>query len=308
MKTMYQRDRVYSLVVGNEKGAIEINSLNIKFNVTKSSDNTKKKNNAWVEIYNLSEERRKALDDEYVNVELKVGYAGTDNGLITLFTGQVVNRKDRRLKAFNTKRSGTDLITRLDIDELFVALNTQVKSKFIPSGVYVRDIILEVIQDIPEITRNEMNGNGIQQMVPDGYQIDGEPRRVLDGLSKKFGISWQIDQGVLYVSDKDKSFQRSIVGVPLIGQMSGLIDRPEFVSANNKRAKKAAKNNPNSPTAGDHIKMKILLNPTIVAGSYFKLDFEDMSGYYRVDEVVHEGNFRSDAWWSTLTCSPHMEG
>lgn len=306
MATVYQKDRVYSLIVGNSEKGIEINTLQIKFNVVKTSDNTKNKNSAWVEIFNLSEERRNMLDDDYVTVSLKVGYA--DSELVNLFSGQVVNRKDIKYKQFNTKRNGVDLVTRLDIDELFTQLNTVSQNKFIPEGSTVEDIILSVIQEIPEITRNEMNGEGIKRTVPDGYQVSGEPRRVLDGLSKRFGITWQIDQGVLYVSDSGESFQKSREGVPLISQMSGLIERPEFVSANSKRAKKAAKNKPDSPKSKDHIRMKILLNPTIVAGSYIRLEFGEMNGYYRVDEVSHEGDFRSDAWWSTLICSPYTEG
>src|SRR5690625_2277892 len=84
-----QFNRVYSLVVGTKDDAIEINNLHITFDVVKTSSNKDRKNSAWVEIYNLSEGRRRSLEQPYVQVRLKVGYV--DTGLYTLFSGQVVN-------------------------------------------------------------------------------------------------------------------------------------------------------------------------------------------------------------------------
>lgn len=308
---IYQKDRIYSLIVGNEQGAVEIKDLQIRFSVTKTSDNTDSKNRAKVEIFNLSEERRKALEEDYVRVSLKVGYY--DTGLVELFSGEVVNISSSKndIRRFNTRRQGTDLITVLDIDELYTTLNNTIVSSIVPAGKTVRDVILSIIKDIPEVTRHEMNGKAIQRNLPDGYPISGTPRQSLDKLAKEYGLEWQIDGGVLYVADSDGTFSDNKDSVPKIGQMSGLIERPEFINPDSKRLRKKKDDGDdrkgNSKIRKRSIRFKILLNPTIIAGSIVYLDFGDLSGYYKISEVRHEGDFRGNTWYSTLICEEKLD-
>lgn len=307
-----QRGRIYSLIVGTEEDAVEINNLQIKFKVVKTSSNRDKKNSAYVEIYNLSEERRKALERQYVTVSLKVGYADTD--LVTLFTGQVININTKKVQPILSERSGTDIITKLEIDELFETLNNTAKTKVVPAGKKVKDVIMEVIKDIPEITQREIKGQNVERGLPDGYSISGTPKQVLDNLSRDYNIEWQIDQGVLYVTDRDKSFTEDTGAVPKLGEMSGLIERPEYINEDVKRLRaiQKAKEKGKEPPKPKHprpnaLKFKILLNASIIAGSIVNIEFGDLTGYYKVDEVTHEGDFRGDTWHSTLICSEKIE-
>lgn len=309
----YQRNRVYSLVVGNEDGAIEINNLQIKFNVTKTSDNSEKKNSATVEIYNLSDAKRTALELPYVQVQLKVGWAGEE--LTNLFTGQVINISNTKIKSMLSKRNGLDIITKLDLDEMYSTLNHKIVSKIVPEGRTVRDLILEIVSDIPEVTRHEMNGKNIDKTLPDGYPIQGSPQSVLDRVSKAYDIEWQIDEGVLFISDKFGSYMKDSAQVPLISEVSGMIGAPEFVSSKQKRQRQSVKQKNGSGDSkkkgnprNDSLKIVILMNPSLTAGSYFKLEFPDLTGYYKIDEVKHKGDFRGRDWYSELTCSVKLEG
>lgn len=309
MAETYQIDRVYSLIVGDEENAVEINNLQMKFTVTKTSDNSQKKNKASIEIYNLSEETRKSLEKDYIQVRLDVGYARI--GLVTLFTGQVINISNSKIKPFLSRRSGSDIITKLEVDELYTTLNHSIQSKIVPEGSVVKDAILELIKDIPEVTRNEMSGKGIERRLFDGYPIHGNPRDVLNRIAKAYDLEWQIDKGVLMVSDKFKSYMENTDKVPSIGQMSGLIEAPEFVSSGTRRNRKSAnKENKVSGKSGegkDSIKLKVLLNPTLIAGSYFKLEYEDLTGYYKIDEVTFRGDYRGNDWYAELTCTEKID-
>src|SRR5690606_19851910 len=111
--------------------AIEISLLNIKFEVLKTSDNEKQKNTAWVEIYNLSEDRRRKLQHEHIGISLDVGYA--DTGLKELFRGQAFSIDNKNLRGFRDEKSEVDIITRVDVDELFTELNYKVLSEFKPA-------------------------------------------------------------------------------------------------------------------------------------------------------------------------------
>ena len=308
----YQRSRIYSLIVGSEDSAVEINNLEIRFKVVKTASNRDKTNSAYVEIYNLSEENRKALEKQYVGVQLKVGYVDTE--LVSLFSGQVVNINTKRIQPILSRRQGADIITKLELTELFEEINAPVASKVVPAGKRIRDVILEIIKDMPEITRTELKGKNIDRGLPDGYPISGTPRRVLDSISRDYNIEWQIDQGVLYVIDRDGTHTEDMNTVPKYGEMSGLVEKPEYINEDAKRLrneKKAdekgtPKPKPKNPRP-NALKFKILLNPTIVAGSVINLEFGDLTGYYKVDEVTHEGAYRDDEWYSTLICSERIE-
>jgi hypothetical protein len=310
----YLRNRVYSLIVGTQEDAVEINDLQMKFTVTKTSNNKEKKNQARVEIYNLSEERQKALEDKYVTVQLKVGYADAlteEEELLTLFSGQVVDLKVQQEGSYLTSRSGTDIVTTLTVDEYFKELNGRMVSKTVPAGKTIKDVILALVEDMPEVTRYELNGDGIKREAPDGFPMSGTPRQILDSLTKTYNIEWQIDQSVLYVSDLDGTFSDNTEGVPLIGEFSGLVDRPEYKSEDPKRlrlkgdeGKKRGKGeSKNTKQKIQTIHLKVLLNPAITAGSVVKVEWGDIDGYFKVNEVTHSGGFRDTEWYSKLILS-----
>lgn len=303
---IFQRDRVYSLIVGKDNDAVEINNLQIKFDVVKTSSNKDKKNTASIEIYNLSESRRKALEQEYVQVVFKVGYADTD--LVTLFSGQVTNITTSKLTSFLTKRQGTSFVTTLDIDELYKEVNGITVSGLVPAGQTVRDVIQRTVKDIPEIARQEMAGVGITKTLPNGYPLAGTPRQILDKLSHDYDIEWQINEGVLYVSDYGGTYSEDRSSVFSFGQFSGLIERPEYINEEAKRIRRASKGKePKKPVKENAVKFRVLLNPSIIAGSIVHLDFEPYTGYYKVDEVKHFGGFRDNDWYSELRCSAKVD-
>lgn len=305
-------NRIYSLIVGTAEDAIEINNLQIRFKVEKASNNKDKKNTAYVEIYNLSEERRKKLEVDYVQVQLKVGYS--DEDMVVLFQGQVKNISTDKSGGFLSRRSGTDIITRLEIDEMYTDLNGKTVSGFSPAGTTVGQVIDRLIPTLPEVTLKQFNGVGVSTVLPSGYPMSGTPRQILDRLSRDYDIEWQIDNKVLYVSDSRGSFMKDTNSVFSFGQTSGLIDSPEYINEESKRLRKAqqraiegkAPQNIKNPRA-NAIKFKILMNPTITAGSIVRLDFHPLTGFYKVDEVIHEGDFRSNKWESTLRCSERIE-
>lgn len=316
MSVILQKNRIYSLIVGTQKDAVEITNLQIKFEVTKTSDNREKKNQAKVEIYNLSSERQKALEEDYVTVSLRAGYSdmlGEGDDIPLLFTGQVVDLKATEDGDFLTKRSSTDLVTTLTIDELFQQLNGRVVSKTVPAGKSVKDAILSIVKDMPEITRQEIKGEGVKRAVIDGLPLSGTPRQLLDQITRTYSLKWQIDNSILYVSDIDGTYVENLKTVPKIGQFSGLIEKPLFKSEDLKRLrlkdkyktkdKKPAKGKSKEKPKKTTLRCTILMNPTLVAGSVIYLDYEDISGYYKVDEVSHVGDYRGNTWESRLILS-----
>lgn len=300
----YQRNRVYSLVVGSGADFVEINNLQITFRVQKTSSNKDRKNRCEIDIYNLSRERQKLLEEDYVFVELKVGYSDTE--LISLFSGEVVDIGTKRSGDIESRKESEDTVTTIELDSFHVELNGQSISKVVPAGKTIRDVINSIASDLEGISRVEMNGGILDKTFPDGYPLFGTPRQMLDGLSKSYNIEWQIDSDVLYVNEIEGSFQKKKEQAYSIGQFSGLIHRPYYTTDDTKKIKRK-KGDPKIRKIKNVLEFTILLNPAIVAGSIVYLDYEDLTGYYKVNQISHNGDFRGNRWHSKLICST-MEG
>lgn len=281
-----QRDRNYVLVVGIPgKGEIEITGLHITFQVRKSSDNKKKGNQASVSIYNLSEDKRKALEVSNVPVRLDVGYLYT--GLHELFHGESTDvRTDRR---------GEDIVTTITLDAAYTGLNHRLVSKLAAPGSTVEEIIRNLATSMPDVSRTKFSGKGLKQRAVDGYPMSGTPRQILTEVCNAFGLEWQVDSGILYVTDVVESYMTEGQAF-VLNEMSGLIERPEVTEVEKQRKKDDKKKK-----GRKGLTIKMLLNPILQAGGLIKLEYGDLSGFYKVIDIQHEGEIYGSNWMTTIT-------
>ena len=288
VRAVYQVDRQYSLKIGQGKGSgIEITGLHITFKVSKGSDNKKRTNKASVKIYNLSEEHQKYMEAPFVECVLSVGYL--DAGMHRLFAGQVT--------VAGTEKQGTDTVTELQIDSLYTELNYKTVSKTAPAGVTVKGVIENLVKEMDGISRVVFSGKNIAKSFVDGYPLSGAPRQILNVLGEAFELEWQVDDGIMYIQDAGTSYMTNNNKAFLISEASGLLDRPYFDQIEKQRGKKdklrAARNG---------LKLNILLNPSIVAGSIVKIEYGDKTGFYKVERLTHSGEYFGNTWETELIC------
>lgn len=292
-KTVYQVNRQYTLQIGQGKGSgIEITGLHITFKVNKGSDNKRRTNKATVKIYNLSEEHQKYIEAPFVECVLSVGYIGA--GMHRLFAGQVT--------VAGTEKEGTETVTEIQIDSLYTQLNHKTVSKTAPAGVSVKGVIENLVKEMDGVSRVVFSGTNITKSFVDGYPLSGSPRQILNKLGEAFELEWQIDDDVMYIQDAGKSYMLNNSKAFKISETSGLIDRPYFDQIEKQRGKKdklrAARNG---------LKLKILLNPAIVAGSIVYIEYGDKTGYYKVECLTHSGEYLGNDWTTELVCGTMLK-
>lgn len=282
---IFQRDRNYVLLVGDPgKNQLEITGLHITFQVRKSSDNKKKGNQASVSIYNLAEEKRKALEVTHVPVRLEIGYLNT--GLHELFSGESTD--------VVTTRQGEDLVTTITLDSTYTGLNHKLISKLVAPGSTVEEVVKNLVANMPEVTQTKFSGASLKKKVRDGYPMSGTPRQILTEVCDAFGLEWQIDSGILYVTDIVESFMTNGQAF-ILNEMSGLLERPEVVEVEKQRAKGDKKKK-----GRKGLEIKLLLNPVLKAGGMIKLEFGDLSGFYKIIDLQHQGEVYGNTWTTTL--------
>ena len=214
---IYQKDRQYSLVIGESGGAgVEITNLNISFSVSKHTNNKNKTNKANIDIYNLSHDYQTYLETTHIDVHLSVGYL--DTGMRRLFAGNAT--------IVGNRKSGSDIITSIQLDTLYDEMNFKMVSKSTPAGVSVNQIITNLVQEMDGVNRVIANGENIKKTVIDGYPMYGSPRQILNELAEAYELEWQIDDNVLYVMDGGDSYMTDNSKAFVISEVSGLIERP----------------------------------------------------------------------------------
>lgn len=281
-----QYGAIYSLTVADSvtgKGW-EINDLNVSFDVTKTSDSAaSQSSHATIRVWNLSKDKQVVLEKGKAQVILKVGYQPT--GLVFLFSGESVN--------VQTRKEGPDVVTEFKVTPSFTELSTTRISQTIPAGKTVKDVIDAVVKQVPNIKKTTAQGEYLSKVLPDGYSMLGSPYSILNELSKTYKIEWTIDANTLYVSDVGKSWELKPDKAYVINQGTGLIGRP-YSSTD-----EVAQN-----TSSKGITFQCLLNPRIKAGGLIKLEYEGLTGFYKVDSLKHSGTILQAGTLTTdVSCS-----
>jgi hypothetical protein len=288
MDNTLQKDRIYELIIGdykNNKGLL-INNLQVTFDISKSSNNKHRTNSAAIEIYNLSEESLKILDTDYAAASFSVGYRLL--GMKRLFGDQITN--------VTTRKSGADRITQIQMGDKYTELNHKVLSSLVPSGKTVKDVLEDIRKAIPGVSRGFYNGTNLSNPIIYGYPLTGSPRDMLDELSSKYNIDWQIDGNVLYSHNSDRALNENFSQAYVISKYTGLIDNVYRVSGDSRRSKKDV-------VKKQGVQFKVLLNPDLMAGSIIKIEDTLINGWYKIDSLRHSGGWRDSSWYTEVQAS-----
>ena len=282
---LWQRNRQYDLLIGDYKTAsgLEINNLQITFDISKSNNNKSKTNSAAIEIYNLSDDQLKILDVDYPIATFAAGYKDT-GGPKSLFVGKINN--------VTTRKSGTDRVTQIQLGSGYTELNHEVLSDLVPPGQNVQDAI-EKLRIAIGADRGVYNGTNLNNELIYGYPLSGTPKEMLDELCEKNNLNWQLDGNVLYVNNNDRANTENFNQAYVISEYTGLIEIPYRVSGDNRRSAKDKVKKPG-------IQFKILLNPEIIAGSIIRLEDTLITGWYKVESLRHTGGWRSPGWHTEI--------
>jgi hypothetical protein len=299
---MAQKDRVFSLTVGDYKtgngllienpkidsqGALSENPWEIRFDISKSADNKRNNgNSAVIEIYNLSDDQIKLLESDYLEVSLSVGYK--ENGAHLLVQGNVTES--------STVKSGNDYVTQLKIGEGYTALNHEQLAKMVSPGKTVADVLEEIREQMPGVARGAYTGTNLNNPIVFGWRLKGSPREMLMKLCEAQNLEYNINSGVLNVSEENGLLSKDTVLAPVINPYTGLIDLPFHTSETGRKPKKDKKRRRG-------VQFKALLNTDIVPGKIVKLESKWITGFYRVNTARFSGDFRGNDWYVECFCS-----
>lgn len=286
-----QRKRVYQLTIGDMKsgnGFVIESSLQVRFDISKSSDNKRKGNSATIEVYNLSPEHIKILDaTEYAYCKFSAGFADADGPLVVV-EGNVVE--------IITVKKGTDYVTQIRMGEGYSALNHTKLKSLVGPGKTVGDAVDEVLSHLPGVARGAFTGTNLNNPILYGYPLNGSPLDELSKLCEANRMEFQVSGGVLNISDENGVLSKNQLLAPIVSEATGLIEVPFVTSAEGRKLPKDKKRRRG-------VQFKALLNARYAPGFMVKIESQRINGFFRINTARLTGDFRGGDWYVECFCA-----
>lgn len=293
----YQYLREAQLLVANQDQALDLSGLRFKFQI-KAAD-VESPTNAWIRVYNLSNDTIQLIRPSFTRVILEAGYQG-NRGVIF----------DGTIKQFRIGReSSTDNYLDLLAADGDLAYNYAVVNRTLAAGSSTGDRINATVDAMKrygvqgqQILLPETGG-----VLPRGKVLFGMARHQLRIAAQSVGATWSIHNGKVTVVPKAGYKPDQVV---VLNGQTGLIGRPEQTV--------------------DGIRARALINPSIQIGGRVQIDnaainqtlqadpdaapvpfnqwaglqlFANIAsdGIYRVYVIEYDGDTRGQEWYADLT-------
>lgn len=252
------------------------NGFRISFDIRKMPVGSQS-NSLHLNIYNLSKGTRQAINRPGTFISVNVGYANTK--LQTIFTGSIMG-------GF-TKRSGADLVTAVLALSAGSAVVRAVASKTYGNGYTLKNIVADMARQFLGVTVD--SSRIVLPNIPmgnQGWSTVGTVKSGLDQLSRVYGFSWSIQDGVFQAIDDTTALPSSLI----ISYKNGMLKRAEPILMD-----------PFQKQIG--VTIECILNPALCPGKAVTLESsvnDKLNGTYKICILTHSGDTHSDQWESRI--------
>lgn len=263
-------DRKYILDIGKQgSNGIRLKDLHISFSVEKTD--AESVNTCKIEVWNLSDESLKFLDEKDNVALLKAGYGST---LPLIFAGEITT--------VQTELDGADRLTTLEVTDGRVALRDTTISVSINGEVNCKDIY-EMIAKEMGLTIDFANDLEFK-ILPNGYSFVGKGRNALQRIADTNEHNWTIQNGIIQVTLPGRPVTTKGY---LLSSETGLISAPKRVTISEYG---------NSKGSLTGWQIKYFLNGAIGINDVVQIKSNYVNGYYRIHKLNIDGDSHEGDW------------
>lgn len=253
--------------IGNVDG--ESNPLHVSFSIEKSD--AESPNNAKIQIWNLSNENIKVLENKKCILELKAGYADSTTLLIV---GNVVSSI--------TTLDNADRMTEIEVADGMVQLKETNLSLSYNGKVNCKDLYQSISKKmgVSVVFAKDLTF----KTLPNGFSYVGKAKNALQKVAGTCGHKWTIQNGVLQITKKGKPL--AINGY-LLSKETGLLGVPKRISIGEEKEKKTG------------FEIEYFLNGAIGVNDVIQVKSSIANGYFFVKKVTINGDNLEGDWTCT---------
>jgi hypothetical protein len=258
-------------------GTVEVNGLDVRFNIRRSLSSTP--NKAEVQIWNLNKAHREELEQAgKAAVTLEVGYEDDPLGMFQIFGG--------RLREVFSVWDPPDWVTKMSSGDGDNAMGSKISQSY-RTGTSFFQIWRDTVNAVGVGVGNAIDKFAESASFTDALQelgasavLRGNAMDRLQEQAKSAGLELSIQDGVLQVTEAGKPVDPSAISV-VLGPRTGLISSPM-------RGNKG------------ELRVRSLIVPGIEPGRGIQLEGSLVRGVYRVETATYKGDTASNDWYADL--------
>jgi hypothetical protein len=267
--------QLFNRKVAVEVGALRVEDLRVAFKVEKTAKVDL--NTAEVQIYNLAEQTRRAIQTKHAPVRLIVGYGGE---LEMIFSGDVE-------KVTHTK-NGTDWVSKVVADDGAVAARTKRLAKGYGAATKAEVVLVDAIKAAGLALGNAMEAmktatkTGTTVALNEyakGFAVAGQAVDVAAKIARSQGYDFSIQNGTAQLVRRNGVVDN--VHVMVLSEGTGLIGTPEV-------GEKGV------------IKARALIRQRLIPGHKVRLESKVATGFFRVNKTTFTGDTHGTDWYAEL--------
>lgn len=271
---------VTSFDVNRASNQLEITDLRVQFRVQKDLPKGRhpKPNTCDITITNLSKHTRTNLEIKPLNVQLEAGY---DDVYRFMFIGD--------LRYAQTKMEGPDWLTLLQLGDGDCHYRWARMNRTYGDGTSVKQILRDAAKSMGMALPSNVESDSVfNEVIKGGALAYGNVRDQLTKYLAPYGYSWSIQNGQLRILRDDRTHQDTY---KVINEENGMIGSPEFGTP---------------PRTGKppHMTVNMLLYPELVPGDKVLLESKVKTGFFRIENVEHNGDTHGDQWTTQVELKP----
>jgi hypothetical protein len=275
--------RAWDVQVGTLRlhGDSSAHSLDLSFDITK--DTTHAPNTAQVRVFNLSPDHRRQIE-ETANLRLTVS-AGYEDGMTSLFTGDVHVAESRRRRRASKKKDGVtisqegvDVMTILEAQDAGRAYSSAMIQQSFAAWTSLVDVLRACVRAMGIGEGNLASADVPTTTYAEGTVVSGRAWRELDRLVRSAGLTWSVQDGVLQLLRGSTPLRQTAVR---LSSSTGLVGSPAV-------------------DVDRTVSCTALLIPGLIPGRQVVLESERTSGSYRVKRVNYRGDTAGSDWYANL--------
>jgi hypothetical protein len=261
-------ERVCSVIVGT----LRVDGLRVVFRVDKST--AKEPNTLDLQVTNLSEQSRAAMQRKGLRVQVLAGYAAQ---AAVIFTGD--------LRTADHVHAGTEWTTKITAGDGERAYQHDHVSESFAPNTPAADVVRRLVRRLGVDPGEALQvAATLQGAFEHGFVAHGKVSAVLDRVLGSRGMGWSVQDGRLQLLRPGETAPGSAV---VLSPDAGLVGSPEAGTP-------AVKGGPAV------LKARSLLQPTLRPGGLVDLRSAAHRGQFRVEKVTHTGDTAGGDWYSDV--------
>ena len=274
MSRLFRRAVEVQIVKADEVEVVTttIVGLRVMFNIEKQL--TKEPNTCEIEISNLSEPTRAALQQKPLKLFLSAGY---EDSLKQIFAGDI--------RWVESLRSRSGWTTKIQVGDGERAHRNSRSNKSFRGGASIRQVLKKITDDMGlKIPKNLDDVKELGGKIINGEVLQGLSSKSLDRVLRSKGLSYSIQDEKLQVLRAGEVRQDIAL---VVAQETGLIGVPGFGSPPQK----------DQPAM---LRLDSLLYPEIIPGIKLDVKSKTVEGEFRAERVTHVGDTHGNEWRTSV--------